>query len=107
MAKVFSQRQGYRSLVNCRARAEINFRGIIPSVSGRINFITLLRALGMETDMDIVKSVSDNPEIIKFMLDQTSKRLRFPRLMRRLRRSGPAWLPASKGVPEEEGHICT
>ena len=27
--------------------------------------MTLLRSLGMETDMDIVKSVSDNPEIIK------------------------------------------
>ncbi|MCJ7443910.1 MAG: DNA-directed RNA polymerase subunit B'' [Methanotrichaceae archaeon] len=69
VTKVFSQRQGYRSLViverGRRSILEISF----PSVSGRLNFVTLLRALGMETDMDIVKAVSDNPEIIKFMLE--------------------------------------
>ena len=69
VAKVFSQRQGYRSLViverGRRSILEVSF----PSVSGRLNFVTLLRALGMETDMDIVKAVSDNPEIIKFMLE--------------------------------------
>ena len=69
VAKVFSQRQGYRSLViverGRRSILEVSF----PSVSGRLNFVTLLRSLGMETDMDIVKSVSDNPEIIKFMLE--------------------------------------
>jgi DNA-directed RNA polymerase subunit B" len=48
-----------------RSILEVSF----PSVSGRLNFVTLLRSLGMETDMDIVKSVSDNPEIIKFMLE--------------------------------------
>jgi DNA-directed RNA polymerase subunit B" len=69
VAKVFSQRQGYRSLViverGRRSILEVSF----PSVSGRLNFVTLLRALGLETDMDIVKAVSDNPEIIKFMLE--------------------------------------
>jgi DNA-directed RNA polymerase subunit B" len=69
VAKVFSQRQGYRSLViverGRRSILEVSF----PSVSGRLNFVTLLRALGMETDMDIVRAVSDNPEIIKFMLE--------------------------------------
>jgi DNA-directed RNA polymerase subunit B" len=69
VAKVFSQRQGYRSLViverGRRSILEVSF----PSVSGRLNFVTLLRALEMETDMDIVKAVSDNPEIIKFMLE--------------------------------------
>jgi DNA-directed RNA polymerase subunit B" len=69
VAKVFSQRQGYRSLViverGRRSILEVSF----PSVSGRLNFVTLLRSLGLETDMDIVRSVSDNPEIIKFMLE--------------------------------------
>jgi DNA-directed RNA polymerase subunit B" len=69
VVKVFSQRQGYRSLViverGPRSILEVSF----PSVSGRLNFVTLLRSLGMDTDMDIVKSVSDNPEIIKFMLE--------------------------------------
>jgi DNA-directed RNA polymerase subunit B" len=69
VAKVFSQRQGYRSLViverGKRSILEVSF----PSVSGRLNFVTLARALGLETDMDIVQAVSDNPEIIKFMLE--------------------------------------
>ena len=69
VAKVFSQRQGYRSLViverGRRSILEVSF----PSVSGRLNFVTLARALGLETDMEIVQAVSDNPEIIKFMLE--------------------------------------
>jgi len=69
VAKVFSQRQGYRSLViierGRRSILEVSF----PSVSGRLNLVTLLRSLGMETDMEIVKAVSNNPEIIKFMLE--------------------------------------
>ena len=69
VAKVFSQRQGYRSLViverGRRSILEVSF----PSISGRLNFVTLIRALGLETDMDIVQAVSDNPEIIKFMLE--------------------------------------
>ncbi len=69
VAKVFSQRQGYRSLViverGRRSILEVSF----PSVSGRLNFVTLARALGLETDMEIGQAVSENPEIIKFMLE--------------------------------------
>jgi len=69
VAKVFSQRQGYRSLViverGRKAILEVSF----PSVSGRLNFITLARALGLDTDMEIAQAVSENPEIIKFMLE--------------------------------------
>ncbi len=69
VSKVFSQRQGYRSLViverGRKSMVEVSF----PSVSGRLNFVTLTRALGLETDMEIVQAVSDNPEIIKFMLE--------------------------------------
>jgi len=69
VAKVFSQRQGYRSLVIVERGKKSILEVSFPSVSGRLNFVTLVRALGMETDMDIVKAVSDNPEIIKFMLE--------------------------------------
>ncbi len=69
VAKVFSQRRGYRALVvverNRKSILEVSF----PSISGRINFVTLVRALGLETDQDIVNAVSDDPEIIKFMLE--------------------------------------
>lgn len=69
VAKVFSQRRGYRALVvverNRKSLLEVSF----PSISGRINFITLIRALGMETDEDIVNAVSNDPEIVKFLLE--------------------------------------
>lgn len=69
VAKVFSQRRGYRALVvverGRKALLEVSF----PSISGRINFITLLRALGIETDEDVVKTVSTDPEIMKFMFE--------------------------------------
>ena len=69
VAKTFSQRRGYRALVLC----ERNRQGILevsfPSVSGSINFVTLVRALGLESDEEIVHRVSDDPEIVKFMLE--------------------------------------
>ena len=69
VAKTFSQRRGYRALVLCeRARdglLEVSF----PSVSGSVNFVTLVRALGLESDEEIVHRVSDDPEIMKFMLE--------------------------------------
>lgn len=69
VAKVFSQRRGYRALVvverNRKSILEVSF----PSISGRINFVTLVRALGLETDQDIVNSVSEDPDIVKYMLE--------------------------------------
>jgi DNA-directed RNA polymerase subunit B" len=69
VAKTFSQRRGYRALVLC----ERNRQGILevsfPSVSGSINFVTLVRALGLESDEEIVHRVSDDPEVVKFMLE--------------------------------------
>lgn len=69
VAKVFSQRQGYRSLVIVERGRKSILEVSFPSVSGRLNFVTLARALGLETDMEIVQAVSGNPDIIKFMLE--------------------------------------
>ncbi|VVB93486.1 DNA-directed RNA polymerase subunit B'' [uncultured archaeon] len=69
VAKVFSQRRGYRALVVVERSRKSILEVSFPSISGRINFVTLVRALGIETDQDIVNSVSDDPEIIKFMLE--------------------------------------
>ncbi len=69
VAKVFSQRRGYRALVVVERSRKSILEVSFPSISGRINFITLVRALGLETDQDIVNAVSDDPEIIKFMLE--------------------------------------
>jgi DNA-directed RNA polymerase subunit B" len=69
VAKTFSQRRGYRALV----LVERNRNGILevsfPSISGSINFVTLVRGLGLESDEEIVHRVSEDPEIVKFMLE--------------------------------------
>ena len=69
VAKVFSERRGYRALVvverGRKSIVEVSF----PAISGRLSFITLMRSMGVETDEDIVNMVSDNPEVIKFMLE--------------------------------------
>ncbi len=69
VAKVFSQKKGYRALVVVERGRKSLLEVSFPSISGRINFITLMRALGIVTDQDIVEAVSDDPEIIKFMLE--------------------------------------
>jgi DNA-directed RNA polymerase subunit B" len=69
VAKVFSQRRGYRALVVVERGRKSLLEVSFPSISGRINFITLMRALGIETDQDLVKTVSNDPEIMKFMLE--------------------------------------
>ncbi len=69
VAKVFSQRRGYRALVIVeRGRSSI-LEVSFPSVAGRINFVTMVRALGLESDQEIVNAVSDDSEIVKFMLE--------------------------------------
>lgn len=69
VAKVFSQRRGYRALVVVERGRKSILEVSFPSISGRINFITLMRALGVETDEDIVKIVSTDHEIMKFMFE--------------------------------------
>ncbi|ELZ75492.1 DNA-directed RNA polymerase subunit B'' [Haloferax larsenii] len=69
VAKTFSQRRGYRALVLCERNREGLLEVSFPSVSGSVNFVTLVRALGLESDEEIVHRVSEDPEIVKFMLE--------------------------------------
>nr|WP_198143892.1 DNA-directed RNA polymerase subunit B'' [Methanosarcina lacustris] len=69
VAKVFSQKRGYRALVIVERGRKSLLEVSFPSISGRVYFITLMRALGIVTDEDIVNAVSSDPEIIKFMLE--------------------------------------
>jgi DNA-directed RNA polymerase subunit B" len=69
VAKVFSQKRGYRALVIVERGRKSLLEVSFPSISGRVYFITLIRALGIVTDEDIVNAVSSDPEIIKFMLE--------------------------------------
>ncbi len=69
VAKTFSQRRGYRALVLVERTRDGLLEVSFPSVSGSVNFVTLVRALGLEDDEEIVHRVSDDPEIVKFMLE--------------------------------------
>lgn len=69
VAKTFSQRRGYRALVLVERSRDGLLEVSFPSVSGSVNFVTLVRALGLESDEEIVHRVSDDPEIVKFMLE--------------------------------------
>jgi DNA-directed RNA polymerase subunit B len=69
VAKVFSQRRGYRALVMVERGRNSILEVSFPSISGRINYVLLVRALGLVTDQEIVQSVSEDPEIVKFMLE--------------------------------------
>jgi len=68
-AKTFSQRHGYRALVMVERGRDRLLEVSFPGVSGDVNFVTLVRALGLESDEEIVHRVSDDPEIVKFMLE--------------------------------------
>ncbi|MFB6121656.1 MAG: DNA-directed RNA polymerase subunit B'' [Halobacteriaceae archaeon] len=69
VAKTFSQRRGYRALVLVERGRDGLLEVSFPSVSGSIDFVTIVRALGLEADEEIVHRVSDDPEIVKFMLE--------------------------------------
>ncbi len=68
VAKVFSQYRGYRALVvverNRKNLLEVSF----PSVAGHLNFVDLIRALGMVSDHDVVNAVSTEEDILTFMM---------------------------------------
>jgi DNA-directed RNA polymerase subunit B" len=77
VSKVFSQRRGYRALVVVERSRKSILEVSFPSISGRINFITLMKALGIETDQDIVNAVSEDREIVKFMLENLEEAQEF------------------------------
>jgi DNA-directed RNA polymerase subunit B" len=69
VAKVFSQRAGYRALVVVERGRNNILEVSFPQIPKSMHFVTLMKALGIETDQEIVMIVSSNPEIMKFMLE--------------------------------------
>lgn len=68
LAKCFSQRAGYRALIVVERGRNNILEVTFPQLPKPVKFVTLMRALGVETDQEIVEMVSSNPEIIKYML---------------------------------------
>ncbi|AEA47358.1 DNA-directed RNA polymerase subunit B'' [Archaeoglobus veneficus] len=69
VAKCFSQRAGYRALVVVERGRNNILEVTFPQLPKSIQFVTLMKALGVETDQEIVTMVSSDPEIMKFMLE--------------------------------------
>lgn len=67
VSKVFSLKQGFRVPI----RVEISKKGILevsfPAMGRKIGFVTIMRALGLESDEEVLKATSDDPQIEKYI----------------------------------------
>ena len=68
VAKVFSQREGYRALTVVEKKKDGMLMVSLPTTYGQIPLIILLRALGIENDEEIVNVMSIVPEMEPFIL---------------------------------------
>lgn len=75
VAKVFSKRSGFRALVAVERDKDGLIGVSFPSVPGKLPFIILMRALGMETDQEIVSTISEDPEILQTVLENLEEYL--------------------------------
>ncbi|MHC1604385.1 MAG: DNA-directed RNA polymerase subunit B [Candidatus Methanofastidiosia archaeon] len=69
IAKVFSTRQGFRSLVKLERKRDGMLDVSFPSVPGKIPFVVLMKALGIVSDQEIVMAVSGDKGVQKELLD--------------------------------------
>jgi len=69
VAKVFSTHRGFRALVIVERKKDGLLRVSFPGMPGHVPFVVLMRALGLESDKEIVDAVSDDPEIAKELLE--------------------------------------
>jgi len=68
VAKVFSQREGYRALTVVEKRKDGMLMVSLPTTYGQIPLMILLRALGMENDEEIVDVICVDPNMKPFVL---------------------------------------
>ena len=68
LAKVFSTRQGFRAPVSLELSHDNNLKVSFPSVSRRIPLIVLLKALGLNRDIDIVRRIAGNNVLLRNLL---------------------------------------
>jgi len=69
VAKVFSTHRGFRALVIVERKKDGIIEVSFPAVPGHLPFAVLMRALGVESDKEIVEAVSDDPEIVKELFE--------------------------------------
>lgn len=64
VAKVFSSTASYRIPVTVERTRDGQIYVTFPSVPSRIPLMVMMRALGLESDRDIVNAITDRPEIL-------------------------------------------
>ena len=68
VAKVFSQKEGYRALTVVEKKKDGMLMVSLPTTYGQIPLMVLLRALGMENDEEIVDVISVDPKMEPYVL---------------------------------------
>ena len=63
VAKVFSQKEGYRALTLVEKKKDGMVMVSVPVVSGSIPLIALMKAVGMESDQEIYEAIASTPEM--------------------------------------------
>jgi len=63
VAKVFSQKEGYRALTLMEKKKDGVLVVSVPAASGQIPLIVLMKALGMENDEDIFRAIVSDPQM--------------------------------------------
>ncbi|MCS7121974.1 MAG: DNA-directed RNA polymerase subunit B'' [Archaeoglobaceae archaeon] len=68
IAKCFSQKGGYRALITVERDRNNVLLVSFPQLPKPIKLVNLMRALGIETDQEIVEMISLDEEIVKYVL---------------------------------------
>jgi DNA-directed RNA polymerase beta subunit len=68
VAKVFSQRDGFRALISVEKKRDGSLMVDVPNASNQIPLIVFMRALGLKTDEEIVKAVVTHPDMMPTVL---------------------------------------
>lgn len=80
-AKVFSQREGFRGLTLMQKKKDGILTVTLPGASGSIPLIILMKALGMEKDEDIFRSIVAEPEMANIVyanIEECQDKKQFP-----------------------------
>ena len=67
-AKVFSEHEGYRALITIEKKSDGTMVASLPTMSGKISAIVLLKALGLESDEEIMNNIVSDPIMKRFIL---------------------------------------
>ena len=68
LAKVFSQREGFRALTVVEKKKDGILQVSIPVASGQVPLAVLIMALGMESADDIMQAITNDPEMQNLIL---------------------------------------